>query len=398
MTRSCAWPALWGLLIAASPVAAATESDQRTHRHEIDSRALEERRVVDVRVPIGYDKRLRYPVLYVLDGEWSFDLVASYIDYHVREGLYPPVIVTGVRNVNRNRDYVAQPDRRFPYTGDADAFVGFVSAEWRKLIATHYTPSGQRILLGHSFGGTFVLHTLFTRPDLFDAYIALGASTWVAERFLFDEAKRYFSGPGPHKKFVYMAVGENDGGPTVPDGKALAREFEEHAPASLEWYFEIHPRTEHFLNFTTGLHDGMQRLFPHWGHDTEVIEAARSRGAQGVERWFRARREALGFRFHPAWFDLGVAALQLSREGLHEAAICVVEALSDWHGSNPNLLAMAAEVYRAAGDLDSAEATVERARAEAIAQRAAPNAIQLPRLDKLLARIREQRDGDGLSP
>lgn len=364
----------------------------RTRVHEIESTALDETRVVYVRLPIGYAPGRRYPVVYALDGEWSFDLVASYLDYNVREGLYPPVIVTAVRNVNRNRDYIAEPDRRFPYTGGADAFTNFVADEWRALIDDKYPTSGHDVLLGHSFGGTFALHTLFTRPALFDAYVALGASTWVSDRFLFAEADEYFAREDAGARFVYMAVGENDGGPTVPDGKAMAEVFAAQAPDDLEWYFEVHPRTEHFLNFTSGLHDGFQRLFPHWGHDTELLAVARADSADGVADWFETQRQQLGWRFRPAWFDLGIVALRLRGEERHAAAVAVVDALREWHGSNPNLLAMAGEVYRAAGQLDRAERALQLAMTEATAQGEAPNSIQLPRLERALARVREQRD------
>lgn len=388
---------LMSLLPIDSSAAPDAGSAARTTTHIIESKVLGERRVIDVRLPSGYAAGASYPVVYVLDGEWAFDLVASYVDYHVREGLFPPVIVTAVRNVNRNRDYVAEPDRHFPYTGGAAAFVDFVAEEWRGLIADRYGSDGPNVLLGHSFGGTFTLYALFTRAALFDAYIALSASTWVSERFLFDAAERYFSdhpraAGSANRRFVYMAVGENDGGPTVPDGKALAAVFEARAPKALEWYFEIHPRTEHFLNFTAGLHAGFQRLFPHWEHDRELMARARADGVAGVEQWFAMQQETLGWRFRPAWFDLGVVALRLRAEDRHAAAVAIVDMLRRWHGRNPNLLAMAGEVYRAAGDLTRAEQVLQLAIEEAIAQREAPNAIQLPRLERALERVREQRE------
>lgn len=366
------------------------DTDRRTFTHRIDAESLGEQREIYLRVPPGYDDELRYPVVYVLDGEWGFDLVASYLDYYAREGLYPPVIVTAVRNVNRNRDYVPAVDARFPYTGGAEAFVDFVATEWREYVEARYASSDERILLGHSFGGTFVLHALFTRPELFDAYIALSASTWVADRVLFDEARRYFDRERHPRAFLYMAVGQADGGPTVPDGEALAGLFDEHAPANLEWYFEIQPRAEHFINFTSGLHDGFQRLFPRWQFESELVDAAHAGGGAAVARWFAAQRAALGYRFQPSWFDIGVAALRLSAEGHHDAAVRIIEELQPWFGEHPHLLSMGAGVYRKAGAHARAEAALEKAIAIALATGEHPNAIQVPRLERQLERVRKE--------
>lgn len=362
---------------------------ERNHVFTLKSSVLDEQREIFVRVPRDYDSEQRYPVVYVLDGEWNFDLVASYLDYHTNEGLYPALIVTGIRNVNRNRDYVPRADSHFPYTGDADKFLRFVETEWQPLINTRYSTAPQRALVGHSFGGTFALHALFSAPASFDAYIALSASTWVADRVLFDEAAAFFDDYTGKPRFVYMAVGEADGGATVPDGEAMASLFETGAPDSIEWYFDIHPRAEHFLNFTSGMHQGFQRLFPRWQFESELQQAAISGGAEAVTAWFDNKRDTLGWRFRPSWFDIGVAALRLAGAGHHDAAICVIEQLRDYAPEHPHVLAFAGSVYRNAGELERARAAVTRAIEVTREQDADPNIIQLPRLERQLAGIDE---------
>ncbi len=171
------------------------------------------------------------------------------------------------------------------------------------------------------------MHTLFSDPALFDGYIALGASAWIADGVLLEEAQAYFKNPTDADAFVYMAVGEGDGGPTVPSSRNLADEFEKNAPKSLEWVFEITPQTDHFKNFSSGMHNAFMALFPAWGFADEVADIARNDGVKGINEWFVKKSDVLGMRFHPSWFDLGVVSFTLTQEGHGDAAIGLINKL-----------------------------------------------------------------------
>lgn len=51
----------------------------------------------------------------------------------------------------------------------------------------------RQALYGHSYGGLFALHTLFTRPGLFDCYIASSPSIWWNDRFIMQEATNFLT-------------------------------------------------------------------------------------------------------------------------------------------------------------------------------------------------------------
>ncbi|KAL4882189.1 Alpha/Beta hydrolase protein [Aspergillus karnatakaensis] len=78
--------------------------------------------------------------------------------------------------------------------GGADKFLRFITEVVRPFIqekifpGVSFTKSG---LFGHSYGGLFVLHTLFTRPGAFDAYLAASPSIWWNDRFVLSEAERF---------------------------------------------------------------------------------------------------------------------------------------------------------------------------------------------------------------
>ncbi|WP_066567660.1 alpha/beta hydrolase [Snodgrassella sp. CFCC 13594] len=85
------------------------------------------------------------------------------------------------------------PERR---NGGADIFL--------QLLRTQIMPSvdklapinrAQQTLWGHSYGGLFVIHTLFTQPQLFQRYIAADPAIWVHEGAILAEQQRFMQ-PG----------------------------------------------------------------------------------------------------------------------------------------------------------------------------------------------------------
>ena len=86
------------------------------HTLTVESEILGETRRVYVQLPEGYGRsEARYPVLVVLDGEWLFEparaLVRFQSEYDVMDVRIPKMIVVGIENVDRDRDYVPTPDR-----------------------------------------------------------------------------------------------------------------------------------------------------------------------------------------------------------------------------------------------------------------------------------------------
>ncbi|KAI5864844.1 Alpha/Beta hydrolase protein [Durotheca rogersii] len=73
--------------------------------------------------------------------------------------------------------------------GEAERFLAFVEREVvaaveTRLFAHLARGTGRRALFGHSYGGVFALHALFTRPTLFDTFVAASPSLWWNRYFL----------------------------------------------------------------------------------------------------------------------------------------------------------------------------------------------------------------------
>ncbi|MEM7355135.1 MAG: alpha/beta hydrolase-fold protein, partial [Acidobacteriota bacterium] len=164
----------------ANPVKA--QPNDAPPRLTLQSKILGEERSLLVSTPERYTtSNDRYPVFYLTDGKAHFEHTAATVQFLADAGRIPQMLVVGIPNTDRNRDLtpsragIARRDgsqSKYPTSGGADDFLEFFSTELIPFIDSTYRTQPYRILAGHSFGGLLVVHTLATRPELFDAYIA----------------------------------------------------------------------------------------------------------------------------------------------------------------------------------------------------------------------------------
>jgi len=132
--------------------------------------------------PSDYDKNKekKYPVLYLLDGQWDFKLLDSVVGGLVYDKWMPDIVVVGITYSGARPDYDAL--RAMDYTptpgdqkgsGDGPKFLHFMKAELIPFMELKYRGDpARRILGGHSLGGLFTLYAMFTDPTLFWGYLS----------------------------------------------------------------------------------------------------------------------------------------------------------------------------------------------------------------------------------
>src|SRR5262245_52957737 len=74
-------------------------------------------------------------------------------------------------------------------------------------VESHYRAASDRMLWGHSLSGSFAVHVLLNRPELFKAYVAASAPLWRYEGFAADMTAG-LPRPARAHAAVYLAVGE----------------------------------------------------------------------------------------------------------------------------------------------------------------------------------------------
>jgi predicted alpha/beta superfamily hydrolase len=242
--------------------AAAQNAEERL---SIESKIMGEARTVVVRVPASYQNgERRYPVLYLTDGDGHIGHTAATASFLAREGRMPEVILVAVVNTDRTRDLTPTKVADRPgETGGADRFLDFFEKELIPTIESRYRTQKFRLFGGHSLGGLFALHALFTRPELFDAWIAVSPSLHWDDRYLFRSANEFFAKNKDLATTVIVTVGDEGEEPrkAFEDFKKL---FTKRAPKTLDALFVHLPDEDHGSLVMPSHYAGLRKVFAPW--------------------------------------------------------------------------------------------------------------------------------------
>ena len=185
-----------------------------TERHVLHARSSGREYHVMICRPAGSPPSAAgYPILYVLDANAVFGTVAETVGLRSRRPQVTdivPAVVVGIGYatdepldpVRRSYDYTPpaallrlppRPDGTpWPRTGGADEFLDFIAQDLKPAIERGFPiDQSRQALFGHSFGGLFALHALFTRSQMFQSYIAASPSIWWNECFVLEEERAF---------------------------------------------------------------------------------------------------------------------------------------------------------------------------------------------------------------
>lgn len=195
---------------------------------------------ISIARPAGPAPKPGYPVIYVLDPSSAFATLADAV--RNQEIYFGPVVVVGIgyvgdeAGVKRMLDMTPPTDlatlpkeflgKPWPPVGGGDAFFAFIQervkpAVERRLRIDH----GRQALFGHSLGGLFTLHTLFTHPEAFQTYVAGSPSIWWGRRSVLAEARAFKAHPPvlEQPRRLLMTIGGWEEQSRPEDEAALAK-------------------------------------------------------------------------------------------------------------------------------------------------------------------------------
>jgi predicted alpha/beta superfamily hydrolase len=180
---------------------------------------------ISVNLPTDYqEQRLaKYPVVYLLDANLYFDIIATTLNKYSHVGLAPSVILVGIGYKDfptmdslRNRDDTyptAIPEYEMSVSGGANKFLWFINNELIPKIDKEYkVDTSKRILMGHSLGGYFTAYAflkyLTAKGNGFNSYIAASPSIHYNKYWLLDQLKAIPSLKSNQKKInIYITYG-----------------------------------------------------------------------------------------------------------------------------------------------------------------------------------------------
>jgi predicted alpha/beta superfamily hydrolase len=232
------------------------------HKHEkFSSRFLSKKRDLIVYTPGIYEKRsdLRFPVLYLEDGQNLFDPVTSFIpgvywrvgetaDALIAQGAIQPLVIVGIYNTGKQRvnEYTPTRDRKLG-GGKADKYGRLLVEELQPFIESRYRiaqGAANKGLGGSSLGGLLTVYLGMQYPQVFGKLAVLSPSVWWNHRAILQSVAR---AKLPQRPRIWLDVGTDEGVTRTVEQVTALRDalLQKGWQENRDLHFEIFPGAQH---------------------------------------------------------------------------------------------------------------------------------------------------------
>lgn len=251
------------------------ESVQLGEKHHVTSSVNGKTYELIIQYPYSYktDTTKQYPVVYFCDGYYDFALFTAIYGSLIYDQRMTECFLVGFSYVGENIDYgplrfhdylpTYDPERQFG--GGAPEFLKIVEQDFIPYIEKNFRidPSW-RALGGSSAGGMFALYTLFTNPNLFNAYMAISPAAEWDHHWLFKYEENYSKAHKELPVSLYMTGAEKE----FPDNpgylysiKQFNQVLKNRNYTKFRYKFRVLDNASHSASKPEGYTRGMEFIF-----------------------------------------------------------------------------------------------------------------------------------------
>lgn len=257
---------LFTILSSQTPVVEDLKIGQRV---TLNSKVLNEKRILNIYLPQTYDKTKTYPVIYILDGSMNEDflhLAGLQQFFNLSFGM-PDFIIVGIENVDRKRDFTFHTDLKdlqkdYPTTGHSDKFIRFVEEELQPYINKNYKTNQTKYVIGQSLGALVATEVLLKKPELFTHYFIISPSLWWDDESLYNNASKIISQQKDDERFVYISVGKQEHPMMVKEADGLYQILKNSGKKKLKLEYKLMTDDDHATILHKSVYEGFLKLFP----------------------------------------------------------------------------------------------------------------------------------------
>jgi uncharacterized protein len=357
--------AFCALIIAAAAQDIAPPIPQKLVVH---SSILNEDRVIWVRTPNGYEVgKDPLPVLYLVDGPDHINEVGNTIDFLVDNGRMPPLIVVGIANTDRTRDLTPthssnkDPSGKeaLPTSGGGDRFFDFIRTELMPEIERRYRTAPYKIFAGHSLGALMAIHILTSRPDMFQAYIAVSPSLWWDHEHTLHQAQDFFATHDELDKTLFFSLG-GEGADMQEGFDQLKKSLTAKAPKGFRWGSARFPEETHSSTVLLAHYAALRMLFADWAVPRDK-DGSPIGGMAGIEQHYHDLSQRYGYTIPVPENVINGFGYRLMGQNKFDEAIIVFKHNVELYPGSANVYDSLGEAYENVGKLDLATAEVQKA-------------------------------------
>ena len=238
-------------------------------RIKLHSSTLKQERFIQILLPENYQSNpeATYPVIYLVDGDYTFHGVSGMLDFLANKGqLIPDVILVAIadQGTEQYRQYMTPTglttlsDQK--ETGKAAQFLTFLTNEVKPYIKRHYRTADNATLVGHSMGGLFVVNALLESPSAFEHFISVSPSIWLNDHAIMTKAEQVISKGGVHSASLYLSLGDENRSGIY----GLIQLLDEAQPKNIHWHFAHYPNENHNSVGLVALRNNLKSIFEGW--------------------------------------------------------------------------------------------------------------------------------------
>ena len=298
-------------------------------------------------------KDAKRPVMFLLDGAAHFHHITGLVHGLRQIGVAPNLLVVALPNIDRNRDFLPTKTERIPTSGKADNFLAFFKKELIPYMEKNYNAAPMRILFGHSFGGVFNFHALFSEPDLFKVHIAVSPSLWYDDEVLVKKGKEFFKKNKDMQGFLYYTIGGDEGARMKNGANNLFDILKQDAPKDLNWEYQLVPNETHGSVPHITAYKALRKLFADWRYN--AFEDRENQSLNLMLSHFEKLSKKYGYEIIPPEGAVNNFGYLFVRMKKFAKAIEVFNYNVKHYPGSSNVYDSLAEAYEKNGDLKSAK-------------------------------------------
>ena len=327
-------------------------------RLKIHSTILNEDRMLWIYNPdTARTSTMRYPVIYLLDGEAHFIHTTGIVQFLAEVGRMPEMVVVGIESTNRMRDFTPQPaDKSVPFSGSAETFLRFVKDELIPFVDANYRTAPFRVLVGHSIGGTFALHTFLTRPEVFNSYMLISPNLWWGNDTLVSQLDAFLKKPPTLKALVYETHTVWESPRQMTTLPRVLNLIETYKVEGLDWKVKIMQEETHASIVHRSSIDGLEFVYSHWAITADPVAT----GWAGLQRHFKELSDRYGYQIDPPESMVNSLGYQYLFQNKLDVAIPIFQFNVQHHPNSWNVYDSLGEAYATKGDIKLAIENYEK--------------------------------------
>jgi len=324
---------------------------------KFNSNVLNEEREIFISLPQDYkDQEKKYPVLYLLDGDLNFNYTASIVRFLSDfSGKMPETIVIGIPHKDRLKDLSYSKAKFINHICGAKNFFKFIESELIPFIDSNYRTYNYRILFGHSLGAHFTLNTLVRKPEVFNAYFAVGPCFFMNPKLLPFLQNKFENIPSMNQ-FLYVA---KENYLSEEDGKEYEKfkDLLKKAPEGLKWEIQSFNDENHQSIGPISLISALKSLFPDYEIPRELFV---NKDANGIIEYLERLSKNYGFKVIHGENTINEIGFIFIGKKDYKRAIEIFKINVENYPKSYNVYDRLAEAYRLYGDKNRAVKNYEK--------------------------------------